>query len=78
MTMIDRDGPDPPYRQIAAFLRARITSGELPPGARLPAVQAVMDEYGVARATARKAMRVLADEGLARVVTGWGTYVAPR
>ena len=75
---IDRDAPDPPYVQIAAILRARITSGELPPGTRLPSVQDLIGEYGVARTTARKALRVLAGEGLARVVPGWGTYTASR
>lgn len=75
---IDRDAPDPPYVQIAAILRARITSGELPPGTRLPSVQDLIGEYGVARTTARKALRVLAGEGLARVVPGWGTYAASR
>lgn len=76
--MIDRDAPDPPYLQIAAILRARITSGELPPGTRLPSVAGLIAEYGVARTTARKALRVLAGEGLARVVPGWGTYTASR
>ena len=37
---------------------------------------ALVQEYGIARATARKVRRVLLDEGLARNVTGWGTYVA--
>jgi len=36
-----------------------------------------MQEYGIARATARKVRAVLLDEGLVRNVTGWGTYVNP-
>jgi DNA-binding GntR family transcriptional regulator len=37
-----------------------------------------VQEYGIARTTASKALRVLADEGLAEVVPGWGTYVTNR
>jgi DNA-binding GntR family transcriptional regulator len=37
-----------------------------------------MQEHGVARLTARKAVRVLADEGLVEVVPGRGVYVAER
>jgi GntR family transcriptional regulator len=74
---VDHDSDVPPYLQIAAELRARITSGELPGRSRLPSVEGLVQEHGVARTTARKALRVLVDEGLARIVTGWGTYVVP-
>jgi GntR family transcriptional regulator len=37
-----------------------------------------MQEYGVARETARKAVRVLVAEGLVYVVQGRGAYVAER
>jgi DNA-binding GntR family transcriptional regulator len=37
-----------------------------------------MQEYGVARNTARRAIGVLADEGLITVRQGWGTFVKPR
>ncbi len=30
-------------------LRARIESGELPPGARVPSITTLMQEYGIAR-----------------------------
>ena len=36
-----------------------------------------MQRYEVARLTARKAVRVLADEGLVEVVPGRGAYVIP-
>jgi len=35
-----------------------------------------MQEYGIARETARKAVRLLADEGLVFSVQGGGTYVS--
>lgn len=67
-----------PYRQVAAFLRARIESGELAPGRRLPSIADLVQEYGIARTTAAKALRVLIDDGLAEVSPGMGTYVRKR
>jgi DNA-binding GntR family transcriptional regulator len=52
-------------------LRARIDSGEIPVGGMLPSVSQIQGEYGVAKITAQKALHVLVDEGLARVVKGW-------
>ena len=65
----------PPSRQIAAALRGRIESGDLPPGARLPSITTLMQEYGVARNTARRALGILEDAGLIEVVHGWGSFV---
>ena len=75
---IDRVSPVPPYQQIAGHLRAAILSGELAPGARLPGVAALVQEYGVARTTARKALTVIRQEGLSFASVGMGYYVAPR
>ena len=66
----------PPYLAIAAALRARIESGELPPGAILPSVTRISQEWGVAKTTAAKALKELRSEGLTRSVQGWGTFVA--
>jgi GntR family transcriptional regulator len=62
--------------QIADILRARIESGDLVPDRAIPSESRLMQEYGVARETARKAVRVLAGEGLVYVVQGCGAYVA--
>jgi DNA-binding GntR family transcriptional regulator len=75
---VDHDSNVPPYRQVAAILRGRIESGELAPKSRLPSIAGLVQEYGIARTTAAKALRLLADEGLAEVVPGWGTYVTGR
>ncbi|MBP2052972.1 DNA-binding GntR family transcriptional regulator [Streptomyces griseochromogenes] len=72
---IDREGPVPPYRQIAENLRARIANGTIPPGRRIPSLVALEAEFGVARDTLRKAVKVLKDEGLVETVTGMGVYV---
>jgi len=75
---VDHDSNVPPYRQVAAILRARIESGELAPRQRLPSIAGLVQEYGIARMTAAKALKVLVDEGLAETVAGWGTYVTGR
>ena len=75
---IDHEGRVPVYLQLAQILRAGIERGDYPPGRRLPSETALMQEHGVARETARKAVRVLADEGLAEVVPGRGVFVTGR
>jgi GntR family transcriptional regulator len=65
----------PRYRQIAAELRSAIERGEYPPGTRLPGENALMQEYGVARMTARQALAVLINEGLAVSRKGAGVFV---
>jgi len=61
---VAHDAPRPVYLQIADILRARIESGDLVPDRAIPSESRLMQEYGVARETARKAVRVLAGEGL--------------
>jgi DNA-binding GntR family transcriptional regulator len=75
---VDHDAAEPPYLQVAAILRDRIRSDDLPPGARVPSISYLMQEYGIARNTARRAIGVLADEGLITVRQGWGTFVKPQ
>ncbi|MFE4619046.1 TetR/AcrR family transcriptional regulator C-terminal domain-containing protein [Streptomyces sp. NPDC056747] len=66
---------EPPYLAIAAELRRRIRCGELSPGDRVPSTRAVTREWGVAMATATKALGVLRQEGLVRPEPGVGTVV---
>ena len=74
---IDHDGRTPVYLQLAAILRALIASGELAPESRLPSETTLMQEHGIARETARKAVRVLRDEGLVEIVQGRRAFVVP-
>jgi GntR family transcriptional regulator len=67
----------PVYRQIAAIIRDRIISGEIPARRAIPSEKQMMGEYGAARETVRKAVRVLRDEGLVEIVQGRGAYVVP-
>src|SRR5215471_17193361 len=65
----------PRYLEIAAELRSRIESGELAPGMRVPSTRAIVDEWGVAMATATKVLTELRHQGLVRAVPGVGTVV---
>ena len=75
---VDHEGKTPVYLQIAAILRGEIERGEIAPGRPVPSETQLMQRYEVARLTARKAVRVLADEGLVEVVTGRGADVTER
>lgn len=72
---IDREGPVPPYRQIADDLRTQIRDGSIPVGRRIPSLVDLEQRYGVARDTLRKAVQVLRDEELVETVQGMGVYV---
>lgn len=65
----------PLYLQIRQHLRNDIHSGRTPSGAKLRTESELMERFGVSRATVRKAMSALVDEGLIRRVPGAGTFV---
>ncbi|MFC8044209.1 GntR family transcriptional regulator [Nocardia sp. NPDC057353] len=65
----------PASRRLAEELRRAIATGELGPGARLPSERALAETHGVARNTAREAVRLLSDEGLVTAVHGKGVFV---
>jgi DNA-binding GntR family transcriptional regulator len=70
---------EPPYRQIAAWLRGRIEAGEFRPGEDpLPSEKDLQETFEVSRDTARRAVSVLRDEGLVVTVPQRGTYVTER
>lgn len=65
----------PKYQRIADALRAPIQAGEYGPGDRLPGENDLMATYEVARMTARQALGVLQNEGLAEARKGAGVFV---
>lgn len=67
--------PIPRYVQLADLMRHRIAKGYWSPGDVLPSIEALMDEFDVARVTVRQATRLLADEGLLSPQRGRGTFV---
>jgi DNA-binding transcriptional regulator YhcF (GntR family) len=72
------ESTEPPYARIAAELSRRITDRELAPGDKVPSTRQVAQEFGVALATATKALDVLRAEGLVITRPRSGTVVAPR
>jgi len=76
--MVNYESAVPPYRQVADLIEARIRSGELAPGARVPSITTLSQEYGIAKGTARRALGELADRGLIEVIPGWGSFVRER
>jgi GntR family transcriptional regulator len=55
----------PGYRGVAEAVRRQITSGDLQAGDVLPSEHELGERYGVSRATARLALNLLTNEGLA-------------
>jgi len=66
----------PLYQQIKTLIIQQIVNGRWPPGQRLPSEFQLGDEFGVSQGTVRKALDVLAQEGLLVRHQGKGTYVA--
>ena len=71
---LDPDAPETLYDQLAAILREKIRAGEIPPRRALPSNRTLVQEYGVARGTALKAVAILIDEGWAYTVRGRGVF----
>lgn len=72
---IDQRSDRPVYQQIADELRKLITSGEYEPGSKLPSETQLLEQYEVTRITVRRALAVLATEGLTEAQRGRGVFV---
>ncbi len=66
---------EPVYLRVLDDLRAKITSGSLEPGARVPSRNAIITNYGVGETAAKHALAVLLAEGLIEARPGSGCYV---
>lgn len=75
VTIIRRDVGAPLHHQISTVLRSAINSGRYGAGDYLPGENALMEMYGVSRATVRRALESLEDEGLIDRLPGKGTVV---
>jgi hypothetical protein len=66
------------HHEVADELRARISSGRLRPGQRMPTQARLADEFGVERGVVRQALRILQSERLlTNVSRGAPATVAP-
>lgn len=70
-----KPGAVPVYRQLAAWIEARIADGALAPGTRLPSDRDLADLVHHSVETASKAKRLLVEKGLLESSVGVGTYV---
>ncbi|NLF30585.1 MAG: GntR family transcriptional regulator [Planctomycetes bacterium] len=68
----------PKYDRIRRDIVARITSGQLPPGAMAPSENEIIRQYGVSCTTARRALAEMAAAGWVERVKGRGTIVRRR
>lgn len=71
----DRVAREPDYRRLAADLRTRIYDRDLADWPRLPSEADLTASYGMSRITVRKALELLAAEGLVEAVPGKGRVV---
>lgn len=73
MPTIERS--EPPYLQVARHFREQIKAGLLKDGDPVPSAREIARTWGLALATASKALATLRSEGLTRAISGVGTVV---
>jgi DNA-binding GntR family transcriptional regulator len=72
---IDLGEADPrPYMRMTARLRSQILAGEVAPRQSVPSLTTLSQEFGHARTTCGKAMRLLEQEGLLTFIPGLGYH----
>lgn len=74
---VDHDAAVPPYEQLRLQILARVGSGDLVVGAKLPTVRAMADRLGVAVNTVAKTYRELEKSGTIETRGRRGSFIAP-
>ena len=75
MDLIDRNSEMPIYKQIYDDINNRIMNGEYALGSMLPSENKLCKVYGVERATVRKALAMMVDDGKIEKIQGLGSSV---
>ena len=75
--MINWRADQPKWVQVANELRRRINADIYKRGNPIPSERHLVEEFGVARGTIRKAVAKLVEEGLIYQVFGLGNFVGP-
>ncbi|WP_206243997.1 GntR family transcriptional regulator [Novosphingobium terrae] len=75
---LDEFDATPMYMQLARKLSDAIESGRWTAGEALPSERTLVDALSISRVTARRAIKLLAEQGLVRKDAGVGTFIAPR
>lgn len=76
--VLDSESRTPLYKQLAEVLEAKIASGRLSPGDRLPPTRELAGMLGLNRTTVSAAYTLLEESGLIAGQVGRGSYVARR
>lgn len=75
LTLVQPEPGQSRYAALASALRQRVVDGEWPAGTALPAETRLAAEHGVALGTLRRALELLAEQGLIERRHGKGTFV---
>ncbi|TDF94027.1 FadR/GntR family transcriptional regulator [Paenibacillus piri] len=62
--------------EVVLQLQKKISSGDIPPGHKIPTEPELMEQFGVGRSTIREAVRVLVHAGLLEKKQGFGTFLS--
>ncbi|GGJ23630.1 GntR family transcriptional regulator [Neoroseomonas lacus] len=65
------------YLRLSRVFRERIAAGEWAPGALIPGLPQLCEDFQVSRVTMRQALAILAQQGLIGIGRGRGTWVMP-
>ncbi len=66
----------PLYRRVYRLVADGVAEGRLQPGDRLPAERTLCTELGVSRATVRRGLAELVEDGLIEAAAGRGSFIA--
>lgn len=72
---VDSKSPIPPFEQLRLGIRRLVATGALPVGARLPTVQQLAADLGLAPETVQRAFRELEADGVIEMRGRHGTHV---
>jgi len=75
---VEPDSGVAPWRQVRDQIAARIGSGELPVGSKLPTIRQLARDLGLAAGTVARAYRELETAGVLQTARRQGTVVAQR
>src|SRR3546814_2929730 len=73
---INERAPEPRYVAIKQYVLHAISSGELKPGDRLQSEAELVQQFGVSRMTASRALRELQNAGIIVRLPGVGSFIA--
>lgn len=72
---VDHAAETPPYEQVRAQIAARVASGDLAAGTRLPTVRALAEQVGLAVNTVARVYKELEADGVVVTEGRRGTFV---